>query len=258
MTYYSQRDARWAREIYSAEPPHTETIKSAGCGICCAASVVSSLAGVTVLPPEMAAFSVKHGYRIDGVGTANALFPAVAERYGLECTETRDVTKAERCVWGGGLVVCGTTGRPKGLFSTGGHFFLLVGAEGRTLQFFDPDCYAGKYESRGREKYAKVEDGLVLVDRDVAAAEVNRYYLFRAKEGMTMGQYEELSARIAKLEAPEMIYNYVDENMPKWARATVQKLMDKGYLKGDEQGLGLDERMLRTLVILDRAGAFRD
>ena len=71
-----------------------------------------------------------------------------------------------------------------------------------------------------------------------------------------MGQYEELSARLAKLEAPEMIYNYVDENMPEWARSTVQKLMDRGYLRGTDEGLGLDDTMLRVLVVLDRAGAF--
>ena len=43
-----------------------------------------------------------------------------------------------------------------------------------------------------------------------------------------------------------MIYNYIDENMPQWARATVQKLVDKGYLNGNEKGeLGLNDTMLQ-------------
>ena len=255
MIYYSQRDPRWADIRYSAEPPHTETVKSAGCGIACAASVVSSLADVIVEPPEMADFSVSNGYRIDGVGTANALFPAVAKKYGLTFMETHDVTRAERCIWGGGLVVCGTSGRPKKIFSTGGHFFLLIGAEGDLLYFFDPDCYPGKYTQYGRERWATARDGVVSVKREIADAEINQYYLF-TKGGMTVDQYEELSARIAKLEQPKMIYHYIDQNMPEWARATVQKLVDKNFLRGTEEGLGLTDEMLRVLVLLDRAGAF--
>lgn len=55
----------------------------------------------------------------------------------------------------------------------------------------------------------------------------------------------------------EMIYNYVDENMPEWARKTVQKLVDKGYLKGDESGkLGLNDTMLKVFVVNDRAGLY--
>lgn len=70
---------------------------------------------------------------------------------------------------------------------------------------------------------------------------------------------EELERRLAAIEAVtvnRMIYNYVDENMPEWARGTVQKLMDRGYLKGTDEGIGLDDSMLRVLVMLDRAGAF--
>ena len=54
-----------------------------------------------------------------------------------------------------------------------------------------------------------------------------------------------------------MIYNYIDNNMPDWARPTIDKLYNKGFLKGDENGcLNLDMSMLRILVILDRSGAF--
>ena len=54
----------------------------------------------------------------------------------------------------------------------------------------------------------------------------------------------------------EMIYNYIDDNMPEFARPTIQKLCDKGYLKGDSNGLNLKYDMLRLLTILDRAGVF--
>lgn len=53
-----------------------------------------------------------------------------------------------------------------------------------------------------------------------------------------------------------MVYNTVD-SVPEWARPTVQKLVDKGYLKGDgENELDLNDTMLRLLVINDRAGLY--
>ncbi|MGI6031149.1 MAG: N-acetylmuramoyl-L-alanine amidase family protein [Eubacteriales bacterium] len=51
----------------------------------------------------------------------------------------------------------------------------------------------------------------------------------------------------------EMIYNYVDENMPQWAREAVQWAMDQGIVQGDGQGLALDDRDLRTITWLYRA-----
>ena len=56
-------------------------------------------------------------------------------------------------------------------------------------------------------------------------------------------------------EVDEVRYNTVDE-CPDWARETIQKLVDKKYLDGTGKGLDLSYDMVRTLVILDRAGNF--
>lgn len=56
-------------------------------------------------------------------------------------------------------------------------------------------------------------------------------------------------------ESADMVYNKIDE-VPDFARATIQKLCDKGSLKGDGSGLKLTYDMLRILVILDRTGVF--
>ena len=56
-------------------------------------------------------------------------------------------------------------------------------------------------------------------------------------------------------EVEEVRYNTVEE-CPSWARETVQKLIDKGYLGGNGQGLDLSHDMVRVLVIQDRAGNF--
>ena len=57
-------------------------------------------------------------------------------------------------------------------------------------------------------------------------------------------------------EVDEVRYNTVSE-CPAWARETVQKLVDKKYLDGTGKGLDLSADMVRLLVILDRAGAFK-
>lgn len=82
---------------------------------------------------------------------------------------------------------------------------------------------------------------------------------YKEDEPMTAEEkkaFNELLDRVKKLENP-MIYNYVDSNMPVYARPTIKKLMNNGYLKGNSDGtLGLDINMLRLLVILDRSGVF--
>ena len=57
-------------------------------------------------------------------------------------------------------------------------------------------------------------------------------------------------------EVDEVRYNTVEE-CPDWARETIQKLVDKEYLNGTGEGLDLSADMVRLLVILDRAGAFK-
>lgn len=55
----------------------------------------------------------------------------------------------------------------------------------------------------------------------------------------------------------EMIYDYVDQNMPQWARTPIGWFMEKGILNGDETGkLGLTEKDLRLYTVLYRAIRF--
>ena len=89
------------------------------------------------------------------------------------------------------------------------------------------------------------------------------------EEEISMSQYEELKNEISqltetvKLLATElhnmknpMIYNYIDGNMPKWAHEAVRKAVDKGILKGEEEGLNLTYSDLRTIVREYRAGLY--
>lgn len=58
--------------------------------------------------------------------------------------------------------------------------------------------------------------------------------------------------RTTKIENP-MIYNFIDSNMPEWAHEAVQWCVDKGYINGNGNGLGLDDKDLKWCTILYRA-----
>lgn len=79
------------------------------------------------------------------------------------------------------------------------------------------------------------------------------------EEEIDMEELKKLEARVAALEnanKPEMIYNYIDKNMPSWAHEAVKWCVDKGIIKGtNEKGdLGLNDIKLWTCVVMYRLG----
>ena len=68
---------------------------------------------------------------------------------------------------------------------------------------------------------------------------------------------ESIEPRVYKLENP-MIYNYIDDNMPEWAREPVRWCVDKGIVKGTGSGLGLDDQKLWACVTMYRLAMLFD
>lgn len=50
----------------------------------------------------------------------------------------------------------------------------------------------------------------------------------------------------------KMIYNYIDENMPEWARESVQWAVDNKILAGNGEGLNLDDKDLKVICWMHR------
>lgn len=156
--------------------------------------------------------------------------------------------------------------------STGGNWHVSDKALAKTIELCTDIC-----QRNGIEKlnFTGDKSGNLLMHRYYAATACPGEYLAskfpyiaeevnkRLKGELTMTQYEELkkllqenNKRIDKLEG-KMVYNYIDKNMPEFAKPTIQKMVDKKLLLGNEKGeLGLTDEMLRTYVILDRAGVF--
>lgn len=80
------------------------------------------------------------------------------------------------------------------------------------------------------------------------------------EEEFDMEELNKLTEQVAYLAgvveqlANPVIYNYADENMPEWARESVQKAINKGVLSGDGAGLNLTYETLRMFVFFDRMG----
>lgn len=88
----------------------------------------------------------------------------------------------------------------------------------------------------------------VQENSDSEEAEIDMEELNKLKE-----QVAYLVGMVETLANP-MVYNYIDENMPEWARSSVQKAVDKGILSGTGGGWDLRYDDLRVLVWLDRLG----
>ena len=73
----------------------------------------------------------------------------------------------------------------------------------------------------------------------------------REKFNGLVNAVSDLAAKIDKLTNP-MIYNYVDDNMPQWAREGAQWCIDHGIITGTGDGLGLDDRDLKYCTMIMR------
>lgn len=157
LTYYSQIDSRWKNNMYSSVGSISQTIGSSGCGPTSAAMVVSSIKG-TITPDVMASLFVKYGYRSANNGTYWSAYRAVADEFNIGYTETSDIQRALDLLRNNNYVIvsCGN-----GLFTTGGHYIVLVGIDGDTLKIFDPYLYSGKFDTSTRRGKVEVSGNTI-------------------------------------------------------------------------------------------------
>lgn len=80
---------------------------------------------------------------------------------------------------------------------------------------------------------------------------MTQYEELKAEISALKAENTTLKAKIEKLETP-MIYNFIDENMPEWARESVKWCVDNGAIVGTGDGLGLDDKDLKWCTIVSR------
>lgn len=121
-------------------------------------------------------------------------------------------------------------------------------------------CRKGYYNSNLPGTKFCTPDWSILGSEDVDVEEIKK---LRQEMAEMKGHYdsviETMGAEIAELKSQgknKMIYNYIDENMPEWAREAVRWCAEKGIIKGTGDGLGLDDRDIKYCTLLYRAVRF--
>lgn len=162
LTYYSQVDSRWKNHQYTSVGNSTQTIGSSGCGPTSAAMIVSSIKG-TITPEIMGDLFVANGYRSANNGTYWSAFRYVADKFNIGYQETSNLNTAINLLKNNNYVIASVG---NGLFTTGGHFIVLVGIDGDTIKVYDPYLYTGKFETSTRRGKATLIGNTVHVSID--------------------------------------------------------------------------------------------
>lgn len=137
--------------------------------------------------------------------------------------------------------------------------------------FIDDRDDMNLYQSRKKELAAAVAKGIAEgfgLEEEIDMEELARLSqkLTEVDDSLT-NLYRSVNALIERTNAIEhdvynlknpMIYNYIDDNMPSWAREAVEELVKRGIVEGiNESGeLGLTYNDLRMLTINYRAGLY--
>ena len=127
-----QWDKRWGYADYG-----DSVIGLSGCGPTCLSMVVFSLTRREVTPYEVAGFSERNGYYVEGAGTSWELMTRGAAHYGLSAVQmSLDEERIKRVLDNGGMIICAM--RP-GDFTTEGHFIVIYGYDGEGFMVNDPN-----------------------------------------------------------------------------------------------------------------------
>lgn len=157
LTYYNQTDSRWASHQYSSVGDSSQTIGTSGCGPTSAAMVVTAIKG-TITPPEMGDLFVQYGYRSANSGTYWSAFRWVADVFDIGYQECSSLDTAVNLVRNNNYVIVSCA---NGLFTTGGHFIVIVGIDGDTFKIYDPYLYSGKFDTSTRRGKVTVSGNTV-------------------------------------------------------------------------------------------------
>lgn len=139
-------------KIKKADVPEEKkktTVRSSGCGLCCACMTVDLLTDKSLDIEEFVRISEECGAN-HGVGTdMSMLGPVIAEKFGLSYSKTNDLDEAIAHLRSGGAIIS-HVGIPKdatiGLFTKSGHYISLISTDGEEFCILDPSWSEEKYK----------------------------------------------------------------------------------------------------------------
>lgn len=268
LTYYNQADSRWANVHYTSSNNKTQTIKSSGCGPTSAAMVVSSSKGA-ILPTTMAKLFVDNGYRTKSNGTAWSAWSFVADYFNFkEYATTSNIDKALNYL----KTDKNKDGVPDyfivascnyGLFTTSGHYIVLVGYNSGTISVYDPYSYVGKFNTPSRKVAgAKLSGNTVFVSEQNLKKYGNtvNYWVFsndykkkksKAKKNVT--KYVATQSQALNVRAKADKSSKILTQLKKGTKVTVTKVSGSwSYITAPAKGWVSTAYLSSTKVVADK------
>lgn len=191
--YFNQMDSRWGSYPYPSANHPAATVRTSGCGTTCGAMIVSSCKEV-IYPDAMADISLQNGYRALE-GTSDGLFTYISQRWGIEMKRLHSSYEAHQACKEGYYVIiaCG-----RGLWTTGGHYILAVGANNSEIEIYDPYLYNGKFDINGRSGKVRLEGNSAWVQIDTFKANSNaqRFFAFKINNESAPAEPSQNTTRI--------------------------------------------------------------
>jgi len=195
MLYLNQLDYAhipYRTNVKKDIPPEQmmRSVRKSGCGLCCACMTVDALTTETLSIEDCVRLSEECVANHSTGTDMTVLGPVVAERFGLEYTQTSDLSAAIEHLRGGGRIIAHVgipEGREIGLFTKGGHYISLIATDGETFTILDPSYTPEKFHIPEREGRVNDADAPFLycdVQTVHAETKANRvkYHMFIRKK----------------------------------------------------------------------------
>lgn len=257
-TVKMQKPASYQNNAYGSG-----TIGSSGCGPAALCNALANAGIADVSVPTMCKLAVSCGARQAGGTVEVTLLKAAGSKYGFTYSSTSKNAELLAHLKAGGTAVCYCGGNYP-LFSVGGHYVAAVGVDSNgKIIIADSLYYSNKWTynstrrtqitttgTRGLVKCSLTALGKATADRSPS------YFLISKKTTTPAPETTQASEKNEKTqEDDDMIYKTISD-VPEWYRATIQKCIDNGGIKGVNNGeLNLTESECRTLTILDNMSA---
>ncbi len=191
MLYLNQLeygDIKYNHNMENGGPPEgRDNVKTSGCGLCSACMIVDALTDKSLDIREAVRLSEENGANLQ-VGTSmSVLGPVIAERFGLEYSNTASLSEAIEHLRRGGKIIC-NVGHPEGkagLFTMRSHFIVIISTDGKEFCILDPSYKEGKFDIPERAGKVNCENAPFLycdVNLLHAETENRRYHLFSRKK----------------------------------------------------------------------------
>ena len=152
------------------------------------AIVPRNLLGLEITPAETAVFALEYGARAASGTNMRRLAAQAALCWSLTVETTNDTATLLSALQGGAMAICNVSGNRvghKGIFSTGGHYVVVVAGDASCMQVLDPGIYSGKFRAAYRAEAVSQLGDVLLCSPETLESDCRgrnpRYYIFRKK-----------------------------------------------------------------------------